>query len=117
MGEGSSNQGEIHEAINFAAIHRLPVIFVGENNGYAISVPLDRQVGHPVSQVAFIELHDLNARLFTPRFELFKISRVSLHRVLRKAFLCLQKNNIFANEITCRHNDILSNCGQTTFMA
>jgi 2-oxoisovalerate dehydrogenase E1 component alpha subunit len=45
FGEGTSNQGEIHEAMNFAAIHRLPVIFVCENNGYAISVPLDRQVG------------------------------------------------------------------------
>lgn len=45
FGEGTSNQGEIHEAMNFAGVHRLPVIFVCENNGYAISVPLDRQVG------------------------------------------------------------------------
>lgn len=43
-GEGTSNQGEIHEAMNFAGVHGLPVIFVCENNGYAISVPLDRQV-------------------------------------------------------------------------
>jgi 2-oxoisovalerate dehydrogenase E1 component alpha subunit len=38
-GEGSSNQGDVHEAMNFAGIHDLPVIFVIENNGYAISVP------------------------------------------------------------------------------
>ena len=44
-GEGTSNQGEIHEAMNFAGVHRLPVIFVCENNGYAISVPLEKQVG------------------------------------------------------------------------
>jgi 2-oxoisovalerate dehydrogenase E1 component alpha subunit len=44
-GEGTSNQGEIHEAMNFAGVHKLPVIFVCENNGYAISVPLDKQVG------------------------------------------------------------------------
>ena len=44
FGEGTSNQGEVHEAMNFASIHHLPVIFVCENNGYAISVPLDRQV-------------------------------------------------------------------------
>lgn len=44
FGEGTSNQGEIHEAMNFAGVHQLPVIFVCENNGYAISVPLDRQV-------------------------------------------------------------------------
>ncbi len=44
-GEGTSNQGEVHEAMNFAGVHKLPVIFVCENNGYAISVPLERQVG------------------------------------------------------------------------
>ena len=45
FGEGTANQGEIHEAMNFAGVHQLPVIFVCENNGYAISVPLRRQVG------------------------------------------------------------------------
>ncbi|HUG95085.1 MAG TPA: thiamine pyrophosphate-dependent dehydrogenase E1 component subunit alpha [Pleomorphomonadaceae bacterium] len=45
FGEGTANQGEVHEAMNFAGVHRLPVIFVCENNGYAISVPLERQVG------------------------------------------------------------------------
>jgi 2-oxoisovalerate dehydrogenase E1 component alpha subunit len=44
FGEGTSNQGEVHEAMNFAGVHKLPVVFVCENNGYAISVPLDRQV-------------------------------------------------------------------------
>jgi 2-oxoisovalerate dehydrogenase E1 component subunit alpha len=39
MGEGSSNQGDVHEGLNFAAIHKLPFILVIENNGYAISVP------------------------------------------------------------------------------
>lgn len=50
MGEGSSNQGDVHEGLNFAAIHKLPFVFVVENNGYAISVPLARQVS--VSDVA-----------------------------------------------------------------
>ena len=36
MGEGSSNQGDVHEGLNFAAIHKLPFIFIVENNGYAI---------------------------------------------------------------------------------
>jgi 2-oxoisovalerate dehydrogenase E1 component alpha subunit len=44
MGEGSSNQGDVHEGLNFAAIHKLPFILAVENNGYAISVPLARQV-------------------------------------------------------------------------
>ncbi|MBB6444856.1 thiamine pyrophosphate-dependent dehydrogenase E1 component subunit alpha [Bacillus benzoevorans] len=44
FGEGSSNQGDFHEGANFAAVHNLPVIFMCENNGYAISVPLKKQV-------------------------------------------------------------------------
>ncbi|GAJ98644.1 thiamine pyrophosphate-dependent dehydrogenase E1 component subunit alpha [Geomicrobium sp. JCM 19055] len=44
FGEGSSNQGDFHEAANFAGVHRLPVIFFCENNHYAISTPLDRQL-------------------------------------------------------------------------
>jgi len=44
MGEGSSNQGDVHEGLNFAAIHRLPFVFVVENNGYAISVPAAKEV-------------------------------------------------------------------------
>jgi 2-oxoisovalerate dehydrogenase E1 component alpha subunit len=47
MGEGSSNQGDVHEGLNFAAIHKLPFILVVENNGYAISVPVERQLATP----------------------------------------------------------------------
>ena len=47
MGEGSSNQGDVHEGLNFAAIHKLPFILCVENNGYAISVPADRQLAVP----------------------------------------------------------------------
>ena len=44
FGEGASSQGDTHEAMNFAGIHKLGVIFVCENNGYAISVPQSQQV-------------------------------------------------------------------------
>ncbi len=44
FGEGSSNQGDFHEGCNFAGVHKLPVIFFCENNRYAISVPLQKQV-------------------------------------------------------------------------
>jgi 2-oxoisovalerate dehydrogenase E1 component alpha subunit len=47
MGEGSSNQGDVHEGLNFAAIHKLPFIFVVENNGYAISVPAVMELAIP----------------------------------------------------------------------
>ncbi|WP_182199485.1 thiamine pyrophosphate-dependent dehydrogenase E1 component subunit alpha [Paraliobacillus salinarum] len=44
LGEGSSNQGDFHEGLNFAAVQKLPVITMVENNKYAISVPLEKQV-------------------------------------------------------------------------
>ncbi len=43
FGEGAASKGDFHEALNFAGIHRLPIVFVCENNGYAISVPLAKQ--------------------------------------------------------------------------
>lgn len=44
FGEGSSNQGDFHEGANFAAVHKLPVILMCENNKYAISVPIHKQL-------------------------------------------------------------------------
>ncbi|QQE76927.1 thiamine pyrophosphate-dependent dehydrogenase E1 component subunit alpha [Alicyclobacillus sp. SO9] len=44
FGEGTSNQGEFHEAANFAGVNKLPVIFLVENNQYAISIPADKQL-------------------------------------------------------------------------
>ncbi len=44
FGEGSASQGDTHEAMNFASIHKLAVVFICENNGYAISVPQSRQM-------------------------------------------------------------------------
>jgi 2-oxoisovalerate dehydrogenase E1 component alpha subunit len=43
FGDGASSQGDTHEAMNFAGVHKLPVIFFCENNRYAISVPLEKQ--------------------------------------------------------------------------
>ena len=44
LGEGSTAQGDFHEAMNFAGVHKLPVIFVIENNGYAISEPVWKEM-------------------------------------------------------------------------
>src|SRR3954470_5854523 len=44
FGEGASNTGDFHEALNFAGVQRLPVIFVCENNLYAYSVPLEKSM-------------------------------------------------------------------------
>lgn len=44
FGDGTSNQGDFHEGLNFAGVHHLPVIAFVENNTYAISVPYHKQV-------------------------------------------------------------------------
>lgn len=44
FGDGSSSEGLTHEAMNWAAVFRLPVVFICENNQYAYSTPLDRQM-------------------------------------------------------------------------
>ncbi len=49
-GEGSTSRGDFHESLNFAAIHKLPVIFFVQNNGYAISERTEKAM--PVEHVA-----------------------------------------------------------------
>jgi len=44
FGEGASNVGDFHEALNFAGVQRLPVLFICENNQYAYSVPLEKSM-------------------------------------------------------------------------
>ena len=44
FGEGATSEGDFHEAVNFAAIHKLPVVFYCENNGYAISESSEKQM-------------------------------------------------------------------------
>ena len=44
FGDGATSEGDWHEGLNFAGIHRLPIVFYCENNKYAISVPLSKQM-------------------------------------------------------------------------
>src|SRR5579872_6912217 len=44
FGEGASNTGDFHEALNFAGVNKLPVLFVCENNLYAYSVPVEKSM-------------------------------------------------------------------------
>lgn len=43
LGDGTTSEGNIHEAMNLASVFRLPVVFAIENNGWAISQPVERQ--------------------------------------------------------------------------
>lgn len=50
FGDGGASKADFHEGLNFAAVHRVPVILFCENNGIAISVPFDKQ--SPISSIA-----------------------------------------------------------------
>jgi pyruvate dehydrogenase E1 component alpha subunit len=53
FGDGSTSRGDFHEAMNWAGVQRLPVIFVLENNQFAYSTPLDKQFAvDPVQRAA-----------------------------------------------------------------
>lgn len=47
FGDGCTSEGEWHESLNFAAVHKLPIVFLCENNEWAISTPLAKQMGQP----------------------------------------------------------------------
>lgn len=47
LGDGATSEGDTHEALNFAAVWNAPVVFLVQNNGYAISVPLAKQTVAP----------------------------------------------------------------------
>jgi pyruvate dehydrogenase E1 component alpha subunit len=47
VGDGGTSEGDFHEALNFAAVWRAPVVFLVQNNGFAISVPLEKQTAAP----------------------------------------------------------------------
>ena len=51
-GEGSTSEGDWHEAMNFASIRRLPVVFIIENNHYAISVREENEVAGSIAERA-----------------------------------------------------------------
>lgn len=48
MGDGAANEGAVHEAMNFAAVQQLPIVFVIVNNGYAWSTPVTKHSHVPI---------------------------------------------------------------------
>jgi len=64
-GDGSASQGDFHEALNFASIHKLPILFVIQDNGWAISVPTEEQtaggsVAKMMSGYEGLGIHDID---------------------------------------------------------
>ncbi|NGX62040.1 MAG: 2-oxoisovalerate dehydrogenase subunit beta [Chlamydiae bacterium] len=76
-GDGSTSQGDFHEALNFSCIHKLPVIFVIHNNGWAISVPIEEQTagGSLVDMArgyAGLAVHEVDGTDYTSFSEAFE---------------------------------------------
>ncbi|MDN3506807.1 MAG: thiamine pyrophosphate-dependent enzyme [Simkaniaceae bacterium] len=64
-GDGSASQGDFHEALNFASIHKLPILFVIQDNGWAISVTREEQtaggsVAKMMSGYEGLDIHDID---------------------------------------------------------
>jgi len=78
IGEGATSQGAWYEAVNWAAIHKLPVVFMVENNLYAISVRQDRQMA--VEHVA-----DKAAGLGLPGVTVDGLDALAVHRAITEA--------------------------------
>ncbi len=78
IGEGSTSQGEWYEAVNWAAVYKLPVIFLVENNSYAISVPQARQMA--VEHVA-----DKAAGLGLPGITIDGLDPLLVHQTIDEA--------------------------------
>ena len=61
LGDGCFEEGVVHECLNFAALKKLPVIFVCENNGYSVYTPLsERQPDRPIHAIA--QAHGWNSK-------------------------------------------------------
>ena len=78
FGDGAASQGDCHEAMNFAAIHKLPVVFFCENNKYATSVPLRKQM-------AIEDVADRAQGYGFPGFAVDGIDLLGVYRVAKDA--------------------------------
>jgi 2-oxoisovalerate dehydrogenase E1 component alpha subunit len=78
FGDGGSSQGEAHEAMNFAGVHRLPVVFICENNRYAISVP-------QANQMAVDDVASRSVSYGFPGFTLDGMDFIACYEATRKA--------------------------------
>jgi 2-oxoisovalerate dehydrogenase E1 component len=72
-GEGATSQGEFFEALNWASRERLPVLFVIQNNGYAISVPQPVQTSseiHRIAQGFGMPTYSIDGTWFEPMYQM-----------------------------------------------
>jgi len=82
FGDGSTSRGDFHEAMNWAGVQKLPVIFVLENNQYAYSTPLDQQFAvNPIERAAAYGFPGVSADGNDPE-AMFEVVRLARERAL-----------------------------------
>ena len=82
FGDGSTSRGDFHEAMNWAGVQKLPVIFILENNQYAYSTPLDQQFAvNPVERAAAYGFPGVSADGNDPE-AMFEVVRVARERAI-----------------------------------
>jgi pyruvate dehydrogenase E1 component alpha subunit len=82
FGDGSTSRGDFHEAMNWAGVQKLPVIFVLENNQWAYSTPLDKQFAvDPVERAAAYGFVGVTAD-GNDVDEMFEVTRAARERAL-----------------------------------
>jgi 2-oxoisovalerate dehydrogenase E1 component alpha subunit len=84
FGEGATSKGDFHEGVNLAAVWKLPAIFFCENNGWAISVPLDKQmaVAHVADRAAAYGIPGVRVDGCDP-LAVYAVTRDALERARR----------------------------------
>ena len=82
FGDGSTSRGDFHEAMNWAGVQKLPVIFVLENNQYAYSTPVDQQFAvNPIERAAAYGFPGVSADGNDPE-AMFEVVRLARERAL-----------------------------------
>lgn len=78
-GEGTTSQGEFYEALNWAALRRLPVVFFIQDNGYAISTPVQQQtaggsVSRNLAAMSGLEVREVDGTDFFATFDAMRVA-------------------------------------------
>jgi pyruvate dehydrogenase E1 component alpha subunit len=82
FGDGSTSRGDFHEAMNWAGVQKLPVIFVLENNQYAYSTPVDQQYAvNPIERAAAYGFPGVSADGNDPE-AMFEVTRLARERAI-----------------------------------
>jgi TPP-dependent pyruvate/acetoin dehydrogenase alpha subunit len=82
FGDGSTSRGDFHEAMNWAGVQKLPVIFILENNQYAYSTPVDQQFAvNPIERAAAYGFPGVSADGNDPE-AMFEVVRAARERAL-----------------------------------